>query len=417
MALEFVVGVGLAAVEVALAVWLLRVDPRRPAVHALSAFLVARAIYHAALGFQPAEDPVVRTSAYAWFFFGVIAESIALIYFVAVFPRPRHRLFRGRAPIYLGLAMVALAAVAVFRGPYAWIDLRPARDGGVIPTGWWVAVAPGASVVVTTFATLVFARDARERDDRSLVLLAAGLASLLMATFVVFGLGALRGGFGARPLQVRNALGLLAGLSLLAIPMLWRQDPRGARTFAALAAVGLAFGASRSFIDNDSLDTLVRLASGVVAASVLAWALLRHRLLDIDLKVKWTLRRGSVAAVFVVVFFVATESAAAFFGERTGSAYVGIIAAGLLLFALAPLQRAAERFADAAMPSVQDTPEWREARRIEVYRSAVRVAWSDGRLSREDEAHLAALTEELQLPPTRALALRHEVERELGVAT
>ncbi len=43
---------------------------------------------------------------------------------------------------------------------------------------------------------------------------------------------------------------------------------------------------------------------------------------------------------------------------------------GGLLFALSPIQRMAERFTDGAMPSVQDTPEYRRFRKLEVYGEA-----------------------------------------------
>lgn len=88
---------------------------------------------------------------------------------------------------------------------------------------------------------------------------------------------------------------------------------------------------------------------------------------------------------------------------------VGGITAGLLLFAIAPLQRVADRVATAAMPGVREdgfTPE----RRAEFYRKAVAMALSDGRITREEERHLAAIAEDLALGHTEALRLREEVE-------
>ncbi len=64
--------------------------------------------------------------------------------------------------------------------------------------------------------------------------------------------------------------------------------------------------------------------------------------------------------------FVGSEGASAFLSEQLGS-LIGIIATGGLIFALAPLQRAAEKLANQAMPSVQDTPEYRSYRKLQIY--------------------------------------------------
>ncbi|HVM45125.1 MAG TPA: hypothetical protein VM582_04250, partial [Candidatus Thermoplasmatota archaeon] len=78
-----------------------------------------------------------------------------------------------------------------------------------------------------------------------------------------------------------------------------------------------------------------------VGILLLVYAIVRHQLLGIDVKVRWGISKSTVAAVFIAVFFVASEAAQQFFGDSLGSTYVGIAAAGALVFAMAPLQRAA----------------------------------------------------------------------------
>lgn len=144
------------------------------------------------------------------------------------------------------------------------------------------------------------------------------------------------------------------------------------------------------------------------------YAILEHQLLDIDLKVKWTLRRGTLAGIFVAVFVVATQ-----IGQNVLSAEYGLVAGGvltgLLLFAIAPLQRLADRVANAAMPGVDATPASRSEQRLSVYRGAVSMALQDRVLSRDEERTLASLAAELGIDARAALAVREDVERELGI--
>jgi len=163
----------------------------------------------------------------------------------------------------------------------------------------------------------------------------------------------------------------------------------------------------------------------MLAVLILAYAILRHQLLDIDVKLKWTIKRGTLAGMFLAVFFVASQVAQNYFSQSYG-VLAGGAAAGLLLFAIAPLQRVAERVADAAMPGVgQPTHAGTLAaagvvpadpgtlvRKEDAYRGALRVALADRRMSPEEEIALARVAEELGLGAARAVELRIQVERE-----
>lgn len=110
----------------------------------------------------------------------------------------------------------------------------------------------------------------------------------------------------------------------------------------------------------DALYLAIQLAAWALFAYVLltAYGIATVHLFDIDLHLKWTLQRGTVAAAFIAVFFVVSEGTATVLSGSLGT-LAGLLVTGLLVFALAPLQRSAERLADAALPSVQDTPEYR----------------------------------------------------------
>lgn len=137
---------------------------------------------------------------------------------------------------------------------------------------------------------------------------------------------------------------------------------------------------------------------------LLVYAVLREQILGLELKLKWTINRGTLAAVFVASFFVVSELVAGILSERIGLV-AGVLVTGALVFALAPLQRIADRVSDAAMPHVRDSEEYRTVRKREVYQAAVTSAMLDGVLTERERDLLATLADELGLRPSEAREL------------
>ncbi|HVL47778.1 MAG TPA: hypothetical protein VM889_04395 [Candidatus Thermoplasmatota archaeon] len=143
-----------------------------------------------------------------------------------------------------------------------------------------------------------------------------------------------------------------------------------------------------------------------IAVAILAYAVVRSQLLGLDLKVRWTVKQSTVAGAFLGVFFVVSESAAAFFQGALGD-YVGIVAAGALVFGLAPLQRLGDRIADRAVP-LHASATGAAGRKREMYSNALALAWRDGTLSPVEMRHLLDVREMLGLTSEEAA----EIERE-----
>jgi hypothetical protein len=139
---------------------------------------------------------------------------------------------------------------------------------------------------------------------------------------------------------------------------------------------------------------------------LLAYGVLRAQLFDIDLRLKWTLRRGTLVSMFLGVFFVASAVAQQYL-EQYG-VLLGGAAVGVLLFALRPLERAAERVANAAMPGVHDTQEYATVRKRQVYLAAFESAMEDGGVTEKERAMLAALQDQLGITGSEALRLERE---------
>jgi hypothetical protein len=148
-----------------------------------------------------------------------------------------------------------------------------------------------------------------------------------------------------------------------------------------------------------------------VATAILLYGILKSHLFDIDLRIKWTLRQGTLAGVFVAAFFVASEATKATFEDWTGHAFVGIAAAAMLLFALAPLQRFSDRVANAALPHVRALGDLDGSERARLYEEQVRFAWADGTLEKHERALLEHLRERLGLSREEAGRLEQRALR------
>ncbi|MBI2078223.1 MAG: hypothetical protein HYT80_07640 [Euryarchaeota archaeon] len=149
--------------------------------------------------------------------------------------------------------------------------------------------------------------------------------------------------------------------------------------------------------------------SRFAGVAVLAYAVLRQGLFDLQVRLKWTISRGTLAGLFVAMFFIVSELVQDYVGKVVGAA-AGIAAAGGLALVLAPLHRMTERVADAALPRVRpDDPAYLLGQKRETYREALFVAWSDGQITAKEMRMLYRLREALGLPDEEIARLEHEV--------
>jgi hypothetical protein len=146
--------------------------------------------------------------------------------------------------------------------------------------------------------------------------------------------------------------------------------------------------------------------SRVVGVAILSYAIVRHQLLGVDVKARFAISKSTVAAAFIAVFFVASELAQKLFDAQLGGAYVGIVAAGGLVFAMAPLHRAAERLALKAVPATGKAATDGVSANEDAFRDVVRRFGKDGVISPAEELTLARVATGLGLSPLRAAELR-----------
>ena len=145
---------------------------------------------------------------------------------------------------------------------------------------------------------------------------------------------------------------------------------------------------------------------------LVAYGVLRVQLFDIDLRVKRTLRRGTVTAAFVATFFVASELASNYFSTQFGTV-LGVLCTGALVFFLDPIQRAAEGLSNAAMPNTVNTPEYESFRKLQVYDSALRAALEDGHISERQRRVLSSMIASMSIDPTVAQRMEEDLHAQL----
>jgi len=244
------------------------------------------------------------------------------------------------------------------------------------------------------------------------------------------------------PLQVGATilyllLSLLFGFGLVASIHAWRVAETGAaRARAGAFALafgfrdvcwGLVYGGSIWLIFTDQyaitipdapgqtwiLLSLVYACGTLLYVPLIAYGILRTRLFDIDLRIRWTIRQSTVASVFVAIFYLVSEGVDRFLASELGN-LAGLLAAALVVFFLAPLQRFADRVAGAAMPNTQNTPEYVAFRKMQVYEEAVAEAQSEGGISDKERALLVRLRDSLGISAADAELIERELRARSG---
>lgn len=219
----------------------------------------------------------------------------------------------------------------------------------------------------------------------------------------------------------------IALLGLAAALQAWSRSPIGSSSrgraqayFFAFALydlqmlVGSAYTAGTRVTEVPAVWEGVSIAIDLVALLafpvLLARALLRHHLLDFDLRLKWTVRRGTLVAIVVAPILIVAEIAQIYVSSSLG-VVAGIATAIVLFFAKRPLERFAERVANATLPHVEDTAEYRTVRKREVYRAAVESALEDGVVTERERGVLATLAAQLELGADEAARIEREAAR------
>ena len=147
----------------------------------------------------------------------------------------------------------------------------------------------------------------------------------------------------------------------------------------------------------------------LIAVPLIAYGILRAHLFDIDLRIRWTIKQSTLAALVVAIIFLISEGASTFISAELGTV-AGLLGAAVVVFFLTPLQHLAERVATRAMPNTENTPEYVTFRKMQVYEAALIDAVSEGGISPKERALLAHLRKSLGITVSDAEAIERELE-------
>lgn len=158
---------------------------------------------------------------------------------------------------------------------------------------------------------------------------------------------------------------------------------------------------------------LVFLAIWAFALPVcVTYALVKHRLFDAEVKLRFAVKGTTLAAFFVATFLVVGKLTESWAEQAFDQSWVvGAVAAGLLLFALTPLQQLADNMARRALPG--DSPP-SHSERVQIYREQLEIAWADGRLTAKERLLFTRLQERLGITAEEARQLENGIVESLA---
>lgn len=408
-----------------LALWIMSLKFSDRLHRAFALFLFLRALFYGLVPFSsPVNDYEGRIMGYT-----MIAIPFAGLHFAYAFWR-RHRGSHRRLHLLVDRlepwSLVALAAG--FETLYLLRHdlLVPLYDPGG-PPGPLILFLP---LTYATYALIALAigycytRPQNDHAARAFYALSLGFAlePLFLPTLLLLEWSngpANPGAVGVAENAIRVAtLALVAVLGLLIVrhARQTRQPKVSGRAVRFLVLLALPIGSallafSQFEAGNPAVAywTLTTSDAGWHLALVFlaAYAIVRHRFLDLDLHIQHTVRRGTLAAPFVLAFLVTTELAENYFDSRFGWVF-GALAMGLLLFLLLPIQKLAERFAQLALPHATPIEDLSPSERANLYEEQLRLAWRDGNLTRKERRMLEAIRQRLGLSVDEAARMERE---------
>jgi hypothetical protein len=208
----------------------------------------------------------------------------------------------------------------------------------------------------------------------------------------------------------------------------WRAATGAARSRALVFALAFGFrdlcwGYNYAFATWEMWTDRTPLANGqvdlgfylyvigtLVAVPLITYGILRTQLFDLDLRIRWTIKQSTIAGIFVALMFFISEGVSTLLSAELGS-FAGLLAAAVVMFFLAPLQRFADRVASAAMPNTQNTPQYVAFRKMQVYEDALVEALHEDGISDRERALLVRLRDSLGIAQADAEAIERELQQ------
>jgi hypothetical protein len=141
---------------------------------------------------------------------------------------------------------------------------------------------------------------------------------------------------------------------------------------------------------------------------IMAYGILKVQMLDIEIKLQWTIKNSTLAGIFVALFYIISEGSSTYLSNLMGD-IIGLAVSALVIFFLAPLHRMAEKFSSSVVGTDVQSNEYTTFRRLQMYSAAIEEALAYGDITKGQIALLDRLKESLNLSEVDA----HKLELDL----
>lgn len=349
-----------------------------------------------------------------------LATPFAVVYFVALYQSPQGGLGVRVAGLVAILGAISVEALYLLDHDLAVCQVAGSQCGALVPVVQATPLAQGLAGLVLALSLRRLGENPRVRA----VITVAAAFSLLgilegaqaISLILTDGGKAFTSDLDWGPwlmlARIGVTLAFLAAACALAL-LVARMERTSARVMLVAASiVVLATTLYQLRLEDDDTSsvqaaTLTAMLFGtwrLLGASLVTYALVRHRFLDLDLKINWTISRGTVLAVFVAAFLVVFKVIENALNSKLGILFGGV-ATGLLMLAIKPLERLGDRVASEVHP--RGDPKG-DVERLALFREQAMMVWADGRIGRKERLLLDNLRERLGVEIGKAAQIEHE---------
>jgi hypothetical protein len=152
------------------------------------------------------------------------------------------------------------------------------------------------------------------------------------------------------------------------------------------------------------LLTQLYVGTSLIYIPIMTYGILKLHMLDIEIRLKTTVRNTVLAGAFVSLFYLISEGANILLSSQLGDV-IGFVASALLTLFLAPLHRWADAFSAKLVDTGQDDEDYPASRGQEIYSAAVEETLAYGEITRGHVALLDRLKESLHVSEADAMRL------------
>jgi hypothetical protein len=137
---------------------------------------------------------------------------------------------------------------------------------------------------------------------------------------------------------------------------------------------------------------------------IMVYGILKLQMLDIEIRLKSTIKNSALAGIFVALYYVISEGANNLLSDQLGG-FIGFAASALLTLFLTPLHRWADRFSSKLVSTDIDNADYPASRSLQIYSAAVEETLAFGAITRAHISLLDRLKDSLQISQDDATRL------------